>query len=180
LPILRLAGPWIRFHLSAYDPLFFGRMGANRFDDPLRRYGVLYAAETGDGAFIETFGRSPGLNVVSHHQLLVRSVALIDATRQLRLVDLTGPGLAHIGATGSLTSGSHEVAQVWSRALWEHPSRPDGLLFRARHDPSCLSVAIFSRATRAVRATPQGGLLDIPALPLVVAALRRYNFVLRP
>ena len=178
--MVRLSGPWVRFHWTVHDPLFFGKTGSSRFDDPLGRYGVLYAADNSDGAFIETFGRSPGLNVVSRRQLADRSVALIDATRPLRLVDLTGPGLAHIGATGSLASGPHPVAQAWSRALWGHPSRPEGLLFRARHDPSCLTVAIFSRAARAIRATPQGALMDASVRPLLAAALRRYNFVLRP
>ena len=173
LPIVRLAGSWVRIHWTTHDPLFFGRTGSNRFDDPLRRYGVLYAAVTGEGAFIETFGRRPGMDVVSRRQLAVRSVALIDATRRLRLVDLTGPGLAHIGATGGLASGPRPVAQLWSRALWEHPSRPDGLLFRARHDPSCLTVAIFSRAAHVIRAAPQGSLMDASVKPLLAAALRR-------
>jgi RES domain-containing protein len=180
LPIVRLAGPWLRIHRQIHDPIFFGTTGLNRFDDPRRRYGVLYAAEALDGAFIETFGRSPGVNTVSQRQLDERAVALIDPARSLRLVDLTGPGLAHIGATGSLTSGSHAIAQLWSRALWAHASRPDGLLFRARHDPSCLSVAIFSRAARVIRATPVGGLMDRPRLPLLAATLRRCRFSVRP
>lgn len=104
LTIVRLAGPWVRIHLTVHDPLFFGRTGSNRFDDPLRRYGVLYAAERGEGAFIETFGRSPGVNVVSRSQLADRSIALIEAARPLRFVDLTGPGLAHIRTASGCAS----------------------------------------------------------------------------
>ena len=180
LPVVRLAGPWLRIHRQIHDPIFFGTTRSNRFDDPRRQYGVLYVAETLDGAFIETFGRSPGVNTVSQRQLSDRALARIQASRPLRLVDLTGPGLAQIGATGSLTSGSHDVAREWSRALWTHPSRPDGLLFRARHDPSCLSVAIFTRASRLVRSTRVGGLLDPAQLPLLAATLQRYRFSLRP
>jgi hypothetical protein len=95
------------------------------------------------------------------------------------LVNLAGPGLAKIGATAFVTAGTHTCAQLWSRALWSHPSRPDGLLFRARHDPECLCVAIFSRARRAVRAVPQGALLDAAHLPVLGATLRRYGFSLR-
>jgi hypothetical protein len=140
---------------------------------------VLYASETLDGAFVETFGRSPGVNTVSQGQLAARSLALIEAFRPLRLVDLTGAGLARIGATNSLTAGPHSMAQRWSRALWSHRSRPDGLLYRARHDPACFCVAIFSRAARSLRAVPQGGLLDAARQPLLAATLRRYDFSLR-
>ena len=173
-----LAGPWLRIHRLEHDPLFFGTTGSSRFDDPLHRYGVLYAAETLDGAFIETFGRSPGVNSVRQHQLMARFVALIDATPPVSLVDLTGPGLAQLGATASLTSGPHAIAQRWSRALWSHPSQPD--CSSARHDPSCVSVAIFSRARRRILATPAGGLLDAARLPLLGATLRRDGFSLRP
>jgi hypothetical protein len=180
LPIVRHDGPWLRIHRLIHSPIFFGTTRSNRFDDPRRRYGVLYVAESLDGAFIETFGRNPGVNTVSQRQLSERAVARIDVIGPLRLVDLTGPGLAQIGATGSLTSGSHDVARLWSRSLWAHPSRPDGLLFRARHDPSCVSVAIFNRSSRLVRATPIGGLLDVPQLSLLAATLHRYRFSLRP
>jgi hypothetical protein len=139
---------------------------------------VLYAAQTLDGAFIETFGRSPGINLVRIDQLASRSMAAIEPTRPLRLVDLTGAGLAKIGATAYVTAGAHPCAQMWSRALWSHPSRPDGLLFRARHDPECACVAIFSRARRFVRAVPQGALLDAARRPTLGATLRRYGFSL--
>jgi len=139
---------------------------------------VLYASETVEGAFIETFGRNPGVNVVRESQLAERSLALIEALRPLTLVDLIGPGLAQIGATNLLTAGPHPLAQRWSRALWSHPGRPDGLAYRARHDPSCICVAIFNRAARSVRAVPEGHLLDPAHRPLVGAILRRYDFSL--
>lgn len=178
--MVRVSADWVRIHRTEHEPLNFGRTGGNRFDDPLRRYGTLYAAETFDGAFIETFGRNPGVNVVAEHQLAERSLALIEALRPLELVDLTGPGLARIGATTGLTAGPHAAAQRWSRALWSHPSRPDGVLYRARHDPSCVCVAIFGRAARAVRAVPSGRVLDPAHRLLLSSALRRYHFSLRP
>ena len=175
---MRSQGPWYRVYLADRDPIHFGRAGLNRFDDPSGRYGVLYAAEAFEGAFIETFGRNPGVNVVRESQLARRSLALIEADRPLRLVDVTGPGLAQIGATNALTAGPHAVARRWSRALWSHPSRPDGLLYWARHDPACVCVAVFSRAARRVRAFPQGSLLDPVHLPRLGAVLRRYDFSL--
>ena len=58
-------GPWKRMHPVEHDPEFFGRTGLNRFDYLRGECGVLYAAEDAFGAFIESFGRTPGRNVVS-------------------------------------------------------------------------------------------------------------------
>lgn len=130
LPLVRLAGPWIRIHRTQHDPLFFGATGRNRFDDPLGRYGVLYAAQEPAGAFIVVFGFGVvgGVNTVRESELVARAYSSIEVARPMQLVDLTGPGLAWIGATNELTAGPHVAAQQWSRALWSHPSRPDGLL----------------------------------------------------
>jgi hypothetical protein len=176
----RLRGPWLRIHRAAHEPLHFGRTGSSRFDDPLGRYGVLYAAETLDGAFVETFGRTPGINVVAERQLAQRSITAIVSVGPLRIVDLTGAGLARIGATGGVTAGPHAIAQQWSRELWAHRNRPDDILFRARHDPECISIAIFSRAARLIRAEPLGGLLDPIHRAALGATLRRYDFSLQP
>ena len=43
-----------RISRAGHDPLYFGKTTKNRFDCPWREYGVLYAAETPEGAFIET------------------------------------------------------------------------------------------------------------------------------
>ncbi|HZO29431.1 MAG TPA: RES family NAD+ phosphorylase [Chloroflexota bacterium] len=160
--------------------MFFGRTLENRFDDPRQEYRVLYAAETLDGAFIETFGRNPGLNTVRERWPSWRSLARIEVTRPIRLVDLTGPGLARIGATAAILAGRHDRAQAWSRALWSHPDVPDGLLYRARHDPSCICVAIFDRAEHVIRSRALGGLLTTAHLAGLSATLRRYDFSLRP
>ena len=49
--------------------------------------------------------------------------------------------------TALLASGSdYEDSQLWSRALWEHPDKPDGILYRSRHDDSALCVAVYNRA----------------------------------
>jgi hypothetical protein len=181
LPIIRLAGPWVRIHRVEHDPLFFGTTGRNRFDDPLGRFGVLYVAEGPAGAFIEVFGFGVvgGINTVRESEVLALAFASIEVARPMRLVDLTGPGLARIGATNELTAGPHSAAQQWSRVLWGHPSRPDGLLYRARHDPSCLSIALFQRVRRHVATRPLGGLLSPENRMLLGQLLDRYAFSLR-
>jgi hypothetical protein len=79
-------------HPVEQDLVFFGRTGLNRLDDPRGEYGLLYAAEDAFGAFIESFGRAPGRNVVSWEKLRSRPLSSIEAERLVRLVDLRGGG----------------------------------------------------------------------------------------
>jgi hypothetical protein len=162
-------------HDARHKPIFFGRTGRNRFDDPEGEYGVLYAAEDAFGAFLETFGRRPGRNLVSREKLTTRPLAGIEADRPLRLVDLTGPGLARIGATGAISTDARERAQAWSRALYLHPSAPEGLRYRLRHDPSRIGAAIFERAGE-LRAGSLGTLLAPGNQKLLAKILKEYRF----
>jgi hypothetical protein len=53
--------------------------------------------------------------------------------------------------TAELACGSdYAGSQLWSRALWEHGDKPDGILYRPRHDDSALSVALYHRAKDAL------------------------------
>lgn len=134
---------WQRIHKSAYSPLFFGKTGSSRFDDPQHEFGVLYLGEDAYCAFIETFGQATGKNIVTQAELEKHSLSSISTERPLVLVDLTGSGLARMGADARLLAGDHSVAQQWSRALREHPEHPDGLYYRARHDPARMAVALW-------------------------------------
>jgi hypothetical protein len=91
----------------------------------------------------------------------------------MRLVDLTGRGLARLGADERLCSGGYDVAQRWARAIYLHPSQPDSIYYRARHDPSQCSVALFDRAEPDVQIQPDGTLLTDGVL--LAQLLRRYH-----
>lgn len=175
LPIAEEGGPWMRMHPVEHDPVFFGRTGLSRFDDPRGEYGVLYAAEDAFGAFIESFGRAPGRNVVSWEKLRSRPLSSIEAERLLRLVDLTGGGLARLGATAAIFTDDYEKAQEWSRALHDHPFGPDGLRYRLKHDPSRAGVAIFERVG-ALRARSLGTMIAPEHEKLLAAILKEYGF----
>lgn len=140
----------MRIHRTRRDPIYFGRSGASRFDAPDGEYGVLYAGEDEHCAFIETFGQATGENLIEERELAARSLTRLHVVGA-RLVDLTGEGLARLGADNRLCDGDHATAQAWSRALHRHPARPDGIRFRARHDPERVSVALFDRAAAKVR-----------------------------
>lgn len=85
------------------------------------------------------------------------------AIRPSRLVDLTGEGLAALGLDARISDADHEPAQAWSRAFYEHPDKPDGILYRSRRDPSRLAVAIYDREPWAFEtaALPSGTLVQI-------------------
>ena len=127
--------------------LHWGKGRIYRFDAPEAEYGVLYVGSDECCAFIETFGDSrnaAGEIEVARDDLQHECIAVIRPTAALHVVDLTGPGLSNIGADGRLcVEDNYGVSQLWSRALWSHPDRPDGLLYRARHDQGRTSLALF-------------------------------------
>jgi RES domain len=164
-------------HSVEHDPVYFGRTGLGRFDDPEGEYGVLYVAGDAFGAFVESFGRSPGRNIVSWDALRRRPLSTLEPRRPLRLVDLTGSGLARIGATAAISTDAYEKAQAWSRALHDHPETPDGLRYRLKHDPSRFGVAIFDRVGAGViRPQPIGVLVAADRRKLLAAVLKEYGF----
>lgn len=172
------AGPWVRSHARGRDPIFFGRSGQTRFDAPAGQYGVLYVAADAQGAFVETFGRRLGVRLLYLRDFVSRELTLVTAARPLRLVDLTGPGLSHIGADARLTAADYALSQRWALAFFEHPDGPDGLLYRSRHDPSCLCAAIYDRAASALTATSLGSLADPTNAGLLADLLDRYDYAL--
>jgi hypothetical protein len=140
-----------RIHGRAGNALWFGpaagRSPIHRFDDPDGRFRVCYLATTFEICFAETFLRNPPVRILSLEDLAERSIATVEVRRELRLVPIHGPGLVRLGVTAELASGSDCAAsQLWSRALWEHPDKPDGILYRSRHDDSALCVAVYNRA----------------------------------
>jgi len=103
-----------------------------------------------------------------------------EAERVPRLVDLSDSGPLLIGADSRLCSATDNpgLTQRWALALWRHPARPDGLFYRARHDPTCLSIALFDRADHLVVADGAANLLA--NLDQLLAILRRYQVGLIP
>jgi len=77
--------------------------------------------------------------------------------RALRLIDLTQSGtLVRIGADARLLSADHEIAQSWSKALHEHPTEADGMLYLSRLDPARHALALFEdRAPKMVELSRQ-------------------------
>lgn len=153
LPITRRSRQWFRAHRCRRHPIFFGRSGQWRYDDPERAFGVLYVAADLEGAFVEGCLHDAAVGttspLLSERYLEKRCIAKIRFAGPLKLVDLSGPGLAAIGADARLCVGDYRVAQRWSRALWCHRQQPDGILYLSRHNPGIVCAAVFDRVPAA-------------------------------
>ena len=153
LPLTRIqiGSSWIRVHTKARNALWFGpargKAPVHRFDDPNGRFRVCYLGTNEEVCFAETFLRNPPVRILSLDDLADRFIATLEVRRELRFVPLHGPGLARLGVTAELASGSdYESSQRLSLALWEHSDKPDGILYRSRHDDSALCMAVYNRA----------------------------------
>ena len=162
-PLIHLGSPadfWYRSYRIGNSPIFFGRSKSHRWDSPDGDFGVFYLGGDEYCAFMESIGRGAlKTRFVPNAQLKATGLAKIRFKRTLRLIDMvTSGGLTRLGAESSLTSGfGYKNSQRWSRALREHPSKPDGIYYRSRHDPARMASALFDHCERLVEAAEMLG-----------------------
>jgi RES domain len=132
----------------------------NRFDDPRGEYGVCYFGRTRDAAFAETMVRQPPVRVISRAFADTLGFAEFTPRRTLHVVQSYDAGLVRIGATSAIASGAHGIARRWSRAFWEHPSKPDGIQYRCRHDDGEMAIALYDRCASALREEQRVGIRE--------------------
>lgn len=158
LPLGRLTrqvgGTFYRLHSTnaatgaAWDPLHFSVRGSSRFD-PVGGTGTLYLAQELGGAMMEVFddrwgpvgslGRS-----VTRQELGSWWVTLVNVP-PVDVFDATGPNLSKVGTDAQLLTAGYTKTRQWARRLMDHPQCVGGILYRSRHDPVCLDVALFQR-----------------------------------
>ena len=185
LPTIALEAGTIvhRVHRIGYDPIFFGpasrgvpavRVPESRFDSASGRFGVLYLGGTREAAIVETLLRNPRRRLVAASRIAERATSEIVVLRPLALVMLMDAGLQPLGLDNSVATGPYGPCGLWADALWDHPSAPDGLAYRSRHDPSQTCVALFERPEACVAA--KGGPValrdDQAALAAVLGRVR--------
>ena len=167
---------WFRSHPAGKEPLYFGRSGRNRFDAPEGEFGTLYVGQDEHCVFVETFGHKTGAaDFVTVAALRNRELSRIEPKRSLRLVDLTGSGLARIRSDARLTTGSIAVSQRWALAFRDHPDRPDGIYYRSRHDPDRFCAALFDRTFGILESTSLGAFADASNRDLLADILNTYE-----
>ena len=180
LPIQELpsGAGFSRIHRTSHTPIFFspgrGKPPAGRFDSASGAFGVLYGAETFAGAFIETVLRNPARRLIGMGEIESRSLAVIGTGRTTSLVDLRGDGLQKLGLDAAIFTGPYEICGRWADALFQHPERPDGILYRSRHDPGQTCIAWFERTDLGL--TPgSASVLLTRMLAEIGVLLRRYG-----
>lgn len=138
---------------SSGEP-FFGKTGANRFDDPRRsvavRFGTCYCSLHLDTAIAETVLHDEmpvnGRFRLSKTDFESRHLVRFDG-EPLRLANLTGVHLKTLGSDGALsTMTPYALPQQWSKAIHGHPDAVDGIWFISRHLNDQPAVVIFERS----------------------------------
>lgn len=176
LPTLRIDPRELLQHVSRVacrgTPLYYGRDGTNRYDDPAESYGVLYLGRDLPTALMESVfhkhqwdqdaKRSIALAEVQSR--LVRAVGVVDA---LQLADLTAAGVmaGYFGLTlEQLASRDYtHTQQVSARvhAMVDADNVPlfDGVLYPSRNNYPAPSIALFERAQGKVKVVDD---IDLP------------------
>lgn len=172
--------PIFRSHSTTRHPVFFGKTRQYRFDAPDGSYGVLYAGADIFCAFVESIIKNPNSRVVTTTELKNKAIAELTGARALRLVDLTLSGaLVRIGADSRLFSADREAAQLWSKALHDHPALADGLLYPSRLDPVRQAIALFDdRAPKLTELSRQTWYAPGPQRRLLAQIAEHYNIEL--
>ena len=154
--------------------VYFGREAQYRFDAPDGSYGVMYAALDFTTCFAEVLLRDslladpkPTLFESDLARLVVATLGPV--RRRLRLARLLG-AMPNLGIDAQIsTYHDYSVTQAWSKALHDHPSAVDGLLFASRMNSPALSVAIYERASKGLRERERVAVLPHPGFKAIAA-----------
>ncbi len=168
----------VRVSAHASGEPYFGRRGANRFDDPRLpesdRFGTCYLGRGIVVAMAET---------VLHDEVAVNGefkVALDELTRRyvvsftgsaLTLANCTGVALKRMGLDAGLSAASYAETQQWSITIHDHPQGVDGFLYMSRHINDDYAVVLFDRAKPKFRAARYEPLLSNADAANAISAL---------
>jgi hypothetical protein len=172
---------WHHLFLDRFpDPLGFG-YSPSRFSDPrknpAKRFGVYYAGQSFEVAFLETIVRdrkngNPGTLILASRDLDDYVHVTITVRRALHLVDLRGGSAIAMGlSTNALRAQSHRQGQQASLALYQHSDRPDGIWYPSRLNGQ-ENIAVYDRAVPNLSAGPRRKLGICPELAPILANYR--------
>lgn len=167
-----------RIYANAFpDPLGYGK-APSRFSDPRRRnpagrFGVLYLGDSLKVCFLEAVLRDRrdgmiGDLPVDEQEIHARLYAEIEATDDLRLVDLRDDHAVRMGVPSDVAKSSRQsLARAWSLALYGHSALPDGIIYPSRLNGST-NLAIFDRAVARLTVVRVLPLIGAPGLARVL------------
>lgn len=175
-PLANFDSSLFRCHQKIHNPLFFSDGDAYRFNAPAQQFGTCYFAPTVQCCFLETYRHdTASASEITKTELEKRLLATIQIIAPpLILIDISGPGLAQIGADARLTTGNYRIAQRWSLFFWNN-SQADGLLYRSRIDPDLRSIALYERASKKLKHTGSNSFLSSELIDAFNGILTTYN-----
>jgi hypothetical protein len=180
LPLTRATGPLYRVHRASFSGLFFGKSGHFRFDDPQQQFGVLYAALKPEAPFAEALLRQLKQMLILESALAERALSVINVT-PISCVNLTAHGLRRLSCDNRIADElPYRMPGLWSRAFFEHPQKPAGILYRSRHNPQLTCVAVFSSFEKQLKLETTTGLVDPALRAWTGKQLTRYRLLLLP
>lgn len=139
-----------RIHDCNFGAIYYNTNPEGRFNSPDSTYGVLYIGSSHGVVFREAITRDKYLidfHPNNRHIIHSRCITELTLTKQLNLADLTGARMAHVRADNRLFTGAYSVSQSWSKAIYHHPYRVDGIRYHSRYDPEQFCYAFFSERT---------------------------------
>jgi len=143
-----------------------GRPGATRFVPAPTDFEVLYMAQRKRTAFWEVYAKRL-LPLVKEDRVLPPAVLTerqwinFEVPVGLLVFDATNiDHLRDIGGSNASFHGDWSASQAWAAALWRHPQKIDGMLYRSDKDTPYVCLALFRRRGRdllkKITATPAG------------------------
>ena len=142
----------LRFNPSGYESsLYFGKNREFRFDDPERKFGVMYVGNCVPVAFAESFGHDvndipPDMRILDEHDLRLRHVFRLESNRALKLADLSGSALPVLGIDATIfTIPDYDLPQRWSARIHGLSAKYDGIYFQSCKLSTEYNLALFER-----------------------------------
>ena len=180
LPIKRLRDVACRIHPRDLECFHFSKTGSGRFDDPLGKYAVLYAALRPEAAFAEVFLRRLSWMLIRELDLQERVLSNV-LCKGIQCVDLTGAGLRAVSCDNRIsTEKPYVTTGLWSRAFFVHPQKPDGIIYRSRHNPRFKCVALFDRCRAKLTLVSSEPLTGRKLRGWTVDQVAKYGLALEP
>lgn len=176
LSIVEITQPLYRLHDQKYSALYFSESGNGRFDGADQDYGICYTGLDVYVSFIESFGRTHSKNFVEKSVLQEKFLSEIKPKSPLRIADIRGRALTQIGGDERLSTGDYSTSRIWAKAIFNHPTKPDGILYRSRHDGDRFCCGLFGSAKNNLIEQSLGTLLALPNIIQLADILAHYNF----
>jgi hypothetical protein len=136
----------------------------------------MYAAESWQGALMESVLHDPTTKIVLESELAKRSIGLISTSINLRVVDVSdGKTLRALRVTESETKGAYAESQAISKGIYSAGWNVNGIRYASRLDPALLCLALFDFPAEQVFVQDLGNLLSSFNRNLVSSMLRDYG-----